>query len=174
MSRRQPDLTIDGLRLPLTVAGEIRQSYEAFGGFTVLRLGQGASVHQEVWRKTRTTLTADGLLPPGLDALDWAQPHTLGCVAPLSIQAAGNVIALPGLRRPDAPPYGFAVDSAGLLRPTAVGLAGDTATLTAVAGAVGYQVLYYPLLTVRAPAGPRVEYDAAGAAAGWEMNCEEV
>ena len=39
MSRRQPDLTIDGLRLPLPVAGEIRQSYESFGGFTVLRLG---------------------------------------------------------------------------------------------------------------------------------------
>ena len=29
------------------------------------------------------------------------------------------------------------------------------------------------LLTVRAPAGVRVEYDAAGAAAGWELVCEE-
>lgn len=55
----------------------------------------------------------------------------------------------------------------------AVGLAGNTATLAVWGGAVSYQVLYYPLLTVRAPAGVRVEYDAAGAAAEWELVCEE-
>lgn len=173
MSRQQPDLTIDSLRLPLPVAGEITQDYEDFGGFALLRLGAGAAVHQEVWRKTRTTLSARGLVPPGLAAVDWSQSHTLGCVAPRSVQSASNVITLPAARRSDAPPYGFAVGVNGLLRPTAVGLAGDTATLTAVAGAIWYQVLYYPLLTVRAPAGARVQYDAAGAAASWELVAEE-
>lgn len=174
MSRKQPDLTIDGIRLPLQVAGEIRQDYEDFGGFGLLRLGLGAAVHQEVWRKTRTTLSASGLIPPGLAGVNWTASHTLGCVAPRSIQAAGNVITLPAARRSDAAPYGFAVDAIGLLRPVAVGLAGNTATLAVWAGAVSYQVLYYPLLTARAPAGVRVEYDAAGAAAGWELVCEEV
>ena len=173
MSRRQPDLTIDGLRLPLPVAGEIRQSYESFGGFTVLRLGQGAAVHQEAWRKTRTTLSASGLIPPGLAAVDWTASHTLGCVAPRSIQSASNVITLPAARRVDAAPYGFALDAVGLLRPVGVSVAGNAATLAVWPGAVSYQVLYYPLLTVRAPAGVRAEYDAAGAAAGWEMVCEE-
>ena len=173
MSRRQPDLTIDGLRLPLPVAGEIRQSYESFGGFTVLRLGQGAAVHQEAWRKTRTTLSASGLIPPGLAAVDWTASHTLGCVAPRSIQSASNVITLPAARRVDAAPYGFALDAVGLLRPVGVSVAGNAATLAVWAGAVSYQVLYYPLLTVRAPAGVRVEYDAAGAAAGWELVFEE-
>lgn len=174
MSRKQPDLTIDGIRLPLAVAGAISQTYEDFGGFGLLRLGLGAAVHQEVWRKTRTTLSASGLIPPGLAAVDWTAAHTLGCVAPRSIQSASNVIALPAARRTDAAPYGFAVDAIGLLRPVAVGVAGNTATLAVWAGAVSYQVLYYPLLTVRAPAGVRVEYDAAGAAAGWELVCEEV
>ncbi len=173
MSRRQPDLTIDGLRLPLPVAGEIRQSYESFGGFTVLRLGQGAAVHQEAWRKTRTTLSASGLIPPGLAAVDWTASHTLGCVAPRSIQSASNVITLPAARRVDAAPYGFALDAVGLLRPVGVSVAGNAATLAVWAGAVSYQVLYYPLLTARAPAGVRVEYDAAGAAASWELVCEE-
>lgn len=173
MSRRQPDLTLDGVRMPLAVAGTISQTYEDFGGFGLLRLGLGAAVHQEVWRKTRTTLSASGLIPPGLAAVDWTAAHTLGCVAPRSIQSAGNVITLPAARRTDAAPYGFAVDAIGLLRPVVVSLAGNTATLAVWAGAVSYQVLYYPLLTVRAPAGVRVEYDAAGAVAGWELVCEE-
>lgn len=174
MSRRQPDLTIDGLRLPLPVAGEIEQSYEQFGGFSVLRLGAGAAVHQETWRRMRTTLSANGIVPPGLDALDWAQPHTLGCVAVRSIQSVSNVITIPAARRSDAPPYGWAITAAGLLTPTAVILAGNVATLGTVAGAAGYQVAWYPLLTVRAPAGPAVRYDAAGAAAGWQLECEEI
>lgn len=173
MSRRQPDLTLDGVRMPLAVAGIISQTYEDFGGFGLLRLGLGAAVHQEVWRKTRTTLSASGLIPPGLASVDWTAAHTLGCVAPRSIQAAGRVITLPAARRTDAAPYGFAVDAVGLLRPVAVTVAGNVATLGAAAGAVSYQVLYYPLLTVRAPQGPRVEYDAAGAAASWEIVFEE-
>lgn len=173
MSRRQPDLTLDGVRMPLAVAGIISQTYEDFGGFGLLRLGLGAAVHQEVWRKTRTTLSASGLIPPGLASVDWTAAHTLGCVAPRSIQAAGRVITLPAARRTDAAPYGFAVDAVGLLRPVAVTVAGNVATLGAAAGAVSYQVLYYPLLTVRAPQGPRVQYDAAGAAASWEIVCEE-
>lgn len=173
MSRKQPDLTIDGIRLPLAAAGQIAQTYEDFGGFGLLRLGLGAAVHQEVWRKTRTTLSASGLIPPGLAAVDWTAAHTLGCVAPRSIQAASNVITLPAARRVDAAPYGFALDAVGLLRPVGVSVAGNAATLAVWAGAVSYQVLYYPLLTARAPAGVRVEYDAAGAAASWELVCEE-
>ena len=173
MSRRQPDLSVDGVRLPMQVAGEISQDYEFFGGYSLLRLGAGAAVHQEVWRKTRTTLSASGLVPPGLAALDWSTAHVLGCVAPRSAQSVGPVIALPAERRPDAPPYGFAVDASGLLRPVAVSVAGDVATLAPLAGAVSYQLLWYPLLTVRCPAGPRVSYDAAGAVASWELVCEE-
>lgn len=174
MSRRQPDLSIDGVRFPVQVAGEISQDYEFFGGFSLLRLGAGAAVHQETWRKTRTTLSATGLVPPGLAGVDWSTSHLLGCVAPRSIQAASPVIALPAARRSDAPPYGFAVDASGLLRPVAVSLAGDVATLGPLAGALTWQVLWYPLLTVRAPAGVRASYDAAGAVASWELTCEEV
>lgn len=174
MSRRQPDLTIDGLRLPLPIAGEIEQSYEFFGGYTLLRLGAGAAVHQEAWRRIRTTLSASGIAPPGLDGIEWSQPHTLGCVAARSIQSASNVITLPAARRSDAAPYGWAVSAAGLLTPTPVALAGNVATLTVVAGAAGYQVAWYPLLTIRAPAGPSVSYDAAGAVAGWQLTAEEV
>lgn len=173
MSRRQPDLTLDGLRLPLAVGGQIEQTYEDFGAITLLRLGAGAAVHQEVWRKTRTSISISGALPVGLDAIDWKAAHTLGCVAARSIQSASNVITIPAARRTDAAPYGWAITAAGLLAPTAIILAGDVATLTPVAGAVAYQVAWYPLLTVRAPTGPAVSYDALGAVVGWELTAEE-
>ena len=174
MSRRQPDLILDTLRVPVAVGGEIQQTFETFGAFTLLRLGLGAAVHQEAWRKLRTTLSITGAVPVGLDGLDWAATHTLACIAPRSIQSTTNTINLPATRRSDAPPFGFAITAAGLLQPTTVTLAGNVATLAAVPGATAYQVLWYPLLTIRAPAGPSVSYDAAGAVAGWQLTAEEV
>lgn len=174
MSRRQPDLTINGLRLPLRIGAQIQQSYEDIGGFALLRLGAGAAVLQQAWRKLRTTLSAQGIAPPGLAAIDWTQPVTLGCIAARSIQSASNVINIPAARRADAPPYGWAVMPDGLLRPTPVAVAGNVATLIPVAGAAGYQVLWYPVMTVYALAGVQASYDAAGAVAGWELIAEEV
>lgn len=174
MSRKQPDLTINGLRLPLASAGQIEQAYEDFGAFALLRLGTGSAVHQEVWRRTRTTLAATGLVPVGLRHIDWTAAFTLGCVEPQSMQGASNVITIPAARRSDAAPFGFAVDASGLIRPVGVGLDGNVVTLTPLVGALSYQVLWYPLLTVRAPAGLRTRFDAAGAVAGWELVAEEV
>lgn len=173
MSRKQPDLTVNGLRMPLRIGAEIQQTYEEFGGFSLLRLGAGAGVVQQTWRKLRTSLSASGIAPPGLAAIDWSAPVTLGCAAGRSIQAASNVITIPPARRTDAPPYGWAVTPSGLLQPTPVTLAGNVATLAPVAGAVAYQVVWYPLLSVYAMEGVRVSYDAAGAVASWELVCEE-
>ena len=173
MTRKQPDVTINGLPLPLRIGAEVQQTYEDFGGYAVLRLGAGAAIAQQSWRKLRTTLSGTGITPPGLAGIDWSAPVTLGCAAGRSIQAAANVITIPSARRTDAPPYGWAVTPSGLLQPTPVTLAGNVATLAPVAGAVAYQVVWYPLLSVYAMEGVRVSYDAAGAVASWELVCEE-
>lgn len=174
--RKQPALSINGVLLPVRAAGAINQDYEDFGGFTAtpLRFANGSPLVQQAWRKVRTTLTATGLIPPGLNAIDLTQTVTLGCVSARSIQSASNVITIPAGRRTDAAPYGFALHESGLLRPVSVSLAGDVATLAVVAGAVGYQVLWYPLLTVVAPGGVRSTFDAAAAEAGWQIVAEEV
>ena len=173
MSRKQPDLTINGLAMPLRIGAEIEQTYEDFGAFTLLRLGNGAAVPQQAWRRTRTSLSARGIAPPGLSEIDWMAPITLGCVAARSIQSAARVITVPAARRTDAAPYGWAITAAGLLQPTPVTLAGHVATLEAVPGAAAYQVAWYPLLTGYAPAGVSVSFDAAGAAASWQIVFEE-
>lgn len=174
MTRKQPDVTINGLPLPLRIGAEVQQTYEDFGGYAVLRLGAGAAIAQQSWRKLRTTLSGTGITPPGLAGIDWTQPITLGCIAERSIQSATNVITIPAARRTDAPPYGWAVTAAGMLRSTPVSIAGDVATLTPVAGAAGYQVAWYPLLSVLVLDGVRVSFDAVGAVASWELACEEV
>lgn len=174
MTRQQPDLMINGLRMPLHVGAAIQQEYEDFGGFAPLRFADGAGLVQQSWRKARTSLTASGSVPPGLYGIDWTAPVTLACIAARSIQSAGNVITLPAARRTDAPPYGFAITATGLFRPVPVVLAGNVATLGTVAGAAGYQVMWYPLMTVIAPAGPRLQWDAVGAVSGWMLVAEEV
>ena len=172
-TRKQPDVSINGLALPLRVGAEVQQSYEDFGGYSVLRLGAGAAVSQQAWRKLRTTISGTGITPPGLAGIDWTQPITLGCIAERSIQSATNVITIPAARRTDAPPYGWAITAVGMLRNTPVSMAGNVATLTPVAGAAGYQVAWYPLLSVLVLDGVRVSFDAVGAVAGWELTGDE-
>lgn len=168
------DLTINGMRLPYASAGEIEQSYEDIGGFSVRRLGGGALIHQETWRRVRTVLTAAGWTPPGLSGIDWSQSFALGCVAPRRKKSATNVIGIPAARRTDVPPVGFAILSDGSLLQTGIAVAANVATLTVVPGAIGYEVQWHPLMTVRAPDGVRESYDAQGAVASWELVCEEV
>lgn len=172
--RHQPDLLINGIRLPMGAAGEITQTYSPLGGFSTMRLGAGAAVQQKRWRKVATTLSASGHVPPGLDAIDWDAPVTLGCVQARAIQSASNVVTLPTVRRTDAAPYGFAVMDAGqhLLR-TEVTVVGDVATLAPVSGAVAYVVHYYPLLTVVTD-GPGLSFDAGTCVASWDLQAEEV
>lgn len=171
--RQQPDLIIGGLRLPLRVGAEVQQSYEDFGGYAVLRLGAGAAVPQQSWRKLRTTISGRGIAPPGLSAINWSAPVSIACVQARSIQAASNVIAIPAARRSDAPVYGWAITADGLLAPTPVVMAGNTATLQSIPGAAGYQVNWYPLLSVIAIAGVNTTWDAVAAEASWELSAEE-
>jgi len=173
---------IGGLKVAVESALEFSQTYEPIGGRSRLRTMGGGAVQQVWWSKQRTVLSANGWWPPGLDGLDYDGPLTLLCAVPRTVQAAGNVIALPSARRTDAgyTPQGYAIVrgqspqvGGGDLVPTTLGLAGDVATLGTVAGAVGYHVAYWPALTVLADP-PTVEGDVTGAAHRWSLTAEEV
>lgn len=174
MSRKQPDLTINGLVLPAHAVGKIVQEYSPIGGFSTMRLGAGTAIRQARWRKLATTLSASGLIPPGTAAINWDLPVVLGCVEPRSIQSVSPVITLPAARRSDAAPYALAVaDDGRKLRATPVSVAGDVATLDVIAGASAYLVYYYPLLTVLSD-GPTERFDAQECISGWDLQAEEV
>lgn len=127
----------------------MRQSYEDLRASTDHEMYSFAAFRQTHGnKKLRTTINAQGWEPHGLAGLDYTQPLVLKCVAPRSLTALVNAIALPAARRADVPPRGFALKADGTEVETPLSLAADIATLTTVAGAVAYRVAYFPQITV--------------------------
>ncbi len=168
------NLIIGGIEVPVMAGLSLRQTYDPIGGSSVLRMQSGAAVKQTHWRRWRTSIQADGWIPPGLDALDYSQALQLACVATRSIMTAVLVVELPAARRSDAgyAPRAWALVGEGW-QSTAIAMAGDEATITPVADASRYKVDYYPLMTVFTD-GPSEDVDASGAAFRWSLTAEEV
>lgn len=173
MSRAGKAFEIGGIVVPIHAALDLQQRIEPVGGTSMLRLGLGAAVKQTVWRKHRVTLSASGWCPPGLGALDWDSPLTLKCGLPESMTTATTSATLPAGRRTDAgyEPFARAHTAQGW-QDTTVSIVGNAATITAVSGAVAYQVWYWPQLSVYAEP-PAQDFDQSTAQASWELVCEE-
>lgn len=166
-------LTINGGVLALPEALDLSQRYEPIGGFSRLRMANGAGVRQEHWRRVRTTITGRGWTPAALAAVDWTEPVTIGCIAPKAIRTSSLIVALPAARRLDLVPYVWAVLSNGQCADAACSIVGDTLTITAVAAASAYLVHYWPVLTVWCD-GPVEDVDVSGAVTSWQLTAEEV
>lgn len=174
MSRAGKAFELGGVVVPIHAGLGLNQRIESAGGSTSLRLSGGALIKQTAWSKLRVTLSGDGWSPPGLGALDYSATLVLKCGLPDSVSSASNVITLPASRRTDAGYLPFArAHLADGWQDTPVSITGNDATCTAVSGAIAYSVWYFPQLTVYADR-PAVEFDGAGAAAAWELVCEEV
>ena len=170
-------LKVGAVSLPVLACLELTQSYAPLGGDTILRSGRGTALHQQSWRKVRITTSGSGWIPAWLDAVDTTVAQTLACIMPrlLPADAGTRQATLPATRRSDAghTPYGLAFLADGSAQLAGASLAGNVATVAAVAGAVAYAVGYYPQYTVRV-LRPTDSGDRAGAQARWELVCEEV
>lgn len=165
------------LTIPTLAALEIEQSFEQLGGESIFRTVNGTGLKQSTWEKTAITTSGSGWLPAGLDTLDRSVPLVLACVTPRKVPAvlATRQATLPTTRRADAghTPWGLAYLADGTTIKTTATLAGNVATLAAVAGAVAYEAYYLPQFTVWA--GKPVESGSRGEASyRWEIACEEV
>lgn len=168
-------LIIGGIVVPVTARLSLSQRYEDEpGGKALLRMADGSLVKQFRWSKLQTTLSASGTTPPGLEGVDFNSPLTLHCAKPQQKAGAGLVYALPAARRADAgfTPQGYAWVN-GQWQPTALSLATNTATLTAVPGATQYRVLWYPQLTVSCEQPPQVEFDFNSGRYSWSWTAQE-
>ena len=175
MSRSGKAFEIGGIVVPLHAALDMQQIIEPLsGGSAVLRLGAGAAIKQSTWEKSAIRISASGWCPPGLGTLDYAAPLVLKCGLPQAVTTNTTTAALPPARRSDSGYAPFARAHTGVdWHDTPVSLAGDVATITAVAGALAYQVWYWPQFVVYA-SPPSTTFDQATAVAVWEMACEEV
>ena len=171
-----PALIVGTLTIPLLARLEIEQSYEPLGGEFVRRAISGAATKQETWRKRRITTSGSGWMPSGLDTLDTTATLALACVKPVRVPVtfATRQATLPAERRSDAgaTPWGWAILADGSGVSTPITLAGNVATLTAVANAVAYEAFYLPLVTVYAMR-PTESGRMGDAGYSWQLVCEE-
>lgn len=164
------------LEIPLLAALDIEQTYPPIGGEALLRTVSGAGIKQMTWRKTRIVTTGSGWLPAGLDTLDTSATIAIACVVPRAVPAVfvTRQATLPAARRADAGhlPWGVAVmpDNSVIVTPAA--MAGNVATLDAVANAVSYKALYLPLITCWA-LRPTDSGTPGDASYRWEITAEE-
>ena len=164
------------LEIPLLAALDIEQTYPPIGGEALLRTVSGAGIKQMTWRKTRIVTTGSGWLPAGLDTLDTSATLAIACVVPRTVPAvfATRQATLPAARRSDSGhlPWGVAVMPDNSVIVTPATMAGNVATLDAVANAVSYKALYLPLITCWAMR-PTDSGTPGDASYRWEITAEE-
>lgn len=168
-------LTVDGVIVATHALLTFEQEYEALAGQTFKRTADGSGTLRALWSgKLRTTLSGTGWAPSGLVGLAAGSAHALGCIAPVSVDAAGVFVALPTARRSDADhdPVAFALIGDGLVPTAIVEILDDVAELVPVAGAVGYRVHYWPSLSVVITSNTAKGDNAA--AFGWQIVAEEL
>ena len=135
---------------------ELQQTYEPIGGEMTLRTIGGSAIKQITWQKWRTTITGGGWLPFGLSSLDYSAQMAVACIVPRGVVCSGLSATLPAARRSDTGyvPWGVALMADQTTQITAATMAGNVATLDAVAGAIGYHAMY-PLSCSATSAGRR-------------------
>lgn len=150
------------------------QSYEEFGGVATHRMMSGAGVRQRNWVKLRTSISCEGMVPPGLHGIDWTQPQVLKCGVPRSVSSSTNAIAVPAARRSDTgyTPTGKALVN-GFWVPAAVGVAGNIVTVATTSGAVAYLIEYYPQFTALLDP-PKNSFSRTDSKYRWDISGEEV
>jgi len=147
-----PTLIIDSIEIPIESLLSFSQQYTDEGAIDFKRTADGSGIVRELWTgKLSTQITGQGWVP-GLDAFARGQSHTISCVTPRVVSATGTTITLPAARRNDTghAPFAHALVAGELVATTITNLAdinagtSDAATLTAVSGAAGYRVTYWP------------------------------
>ncbi len=169
-------LKIGSIEIPARSSLDLEQTYEPLGGETILRTLSGAGIKQATWQKTRTVISGGGWIPPGLAHLDYTTQQTFACIVPRALIANGaRQATLPAARRGDAgfEPWGWAMMVDGSVIASELTVVSHVATVAAVADAIGYQVLYYPLITCWI-SRPNESGSRGEATYRWELIAEEV
>jgi hypothetical protein len=150
----------------------IKQSYSPIGGYATRRFMNGGAFKQSNWKRLATVISGSGHVVDAIDGIDWDLPVELWCVGERSLESVSNAIALPTYRA-DAPVTGFAIVGGRLVESPVSVSEGGVATVTTVAGATRYKVVYFPKMTVYMEE-PERDADYHEAEFSWSIKAEEV
>lgn len=148
-------------------AGAPEMSEEPIGGSTILRLSDGAAVKMTHWEKLSGAISGSGLMPSGLDGLDYSQPLELRSMQQSNIVGTGTTYTLTSTPRTDVSPWAMALVGQ-VWTQTEVVVVDGMATVTPVPGATHYQVCWLPVYSVFASRPSRSQSTAHGWSITWE------
>ena len=181
MSDQFTTFELGSVIVPIHSAFELSQTYEPLGGFVTIRMLNGAALKQQNWEKIGTTIQGRGTIPSGLEGLDYSVSQLMKCAADRAVTSTSNIIVIPAERRTDVgfEPRGFAYTdpegkNRGAWEETAiVSIVVDTVTLTVVAGALNYQVRYFPEFEVFSEK-PSQTVDVHPKDQSWSLEAEQI
>ena len=159
---------LGGIQVPLH-AGAPEVNYAPAGGATDVILSGGTPVRMRHFKKQVITITGSGWMATGLDALDWDAYHLLLCPRPKRMATSGLQVTLSADARPDVPVAAQALVGRDWVS-APVSVEGRVVTITPVAGAAQYSVVWYPQFEVLCTPPPE---DSAGDRTSWQIICRE-
>jgi hypothetical protein len=161
-----PSLMLGGIEIA-PHAGALELSDEQIGGEGSLRLSDGTLVTMSRWQKAAGVISGQGLMPPGLDGLNFSAHHELRSTQVSTYQGAGPVFNLTSTPRPDKAPWAFA-QVGQQWRPTPCSTVGKVSTVTPVPGATAYQVWWMPVYMVKATRPRKTQSSQHSWTLSWE------
>lgn len=77
MAWNSTPVVIGSVTIDVPAALRLNVSYQKIGGFSDVRTLSGNLVRQVLWQKWKVSISGEGPVPSGLDALDWTQPQSI-------------------------------------------------------------------------------------------------
>jgi len=165
-------IKIGALVIPEIAGFDVNIAYSAITSRSILRAKNGNAIIQSRWRKLGISITGAGWLPDGLDGLNIDVVADIHSTAWLSVSSASNIITIPrAFRTDDYTPQGIAIVGDQTVQ-SSVALSGSQATVSPVAGASLYQILYCPVITAVIVEITR-DFDQQNNIWRWSISAEE-
>lgn len=174
-------LEIGSIVVPSESLGEFEQTYTELAQTFFRRTADGTGVLRSIGNtKLRTVINGVGWIPSALENIDRSTTHVIRCAMTRTASSGSTTVTLPAARRSDAghQPIGFALVGDQLVSSVITNLADinsavtNDATLTAIAGASGYRVHYFPEITAAIVSAEC--QGTGGASFNWSFEAEEV
>lgn len=171
-------LIVAGVEVPLDAAHELNTTYESLERSEIHLMGDGSTrkqVLEGTQDKLKVTISGAGTIPAGLQGIAFQGPVLVQCQAHRAITSASNIITLPAARRSDtgSEPYARAYTGGEWVATAIVDITANVATITQVAGASYYQVVYFPEILANIENGGPRENRGRGNKSTWSMVCWE-
>ena len=152
----------------VTHAGAPDQSVAPIGGSAVLRMSGGAGIKQQHWATASGSVSGNGMMPPGLDGLNYSVPLELRLTEVENMVGPGPEFLLTSTPREDKAPWAFYQLEDQLWHRCACSFADGVVTVPPVAGAIRYQVAWMPVYSVFTDKPPKTQNTSHGWSFSWE------